>query len=487
MAEICLPDSVLEPLLKLSGSSSIEGALQILIQTSRADDGRSDLASKSVLPVVLQLVQVLSCSYSRSHLLLPLRLLRNLCAGEARNQDMFIHHNGVEIVSNAINLFGDDFNDSDCAIVRTGLQVLANASLAGERHQKVIWKRLFPAEFVKIARIRRRETCDPLAMIIYVCCDGSHELFSELCKEPGLSIIAELISTASIVGFGEDWLKLLLSRICIEESHLPGIFGALRPDGSSSECREASFSSAQAFLLQIISEILHERIEEIRAENSLALYILNIFKNAVAAVDFSSRCQSSLPTGSATIDVLGYSLTILRDICAQDGLIRHNADESSVDVVHLLFSEGLLDLVLNLLQELEPPSQIRKMVKQDESQNAASVSPKKVCPYKGFRRDIVSVIGNCAYRRKFVQDEVRNKNGIFLLLQQSVLDEDNPYLREWGLWTARNLLLHNEENQQLAGELEYQGSVDVPELLKAGLRVELDPQTRQPKLVNVSE
>ncbi|KAL8153755.1 hypothetical protein V2J09_011515 [Rumex salicifolius] len=359
----------------------MEEALQILVQTSRTDDGHFNLASEYVLPVVLHLVRSLSCSSTRSQLFLPLRLLRNLCAGDVRNQDMFIDHDGVEIVSSAIDLFGYDLDDdSDCAIVRTSLQVLANSSLAGIRHQ-------------------------------------------------------------------------------------------------------------QAFLLQITSEILNERIEEIQVGDSLALYVLNIFKKAMGTVDFSSRCRSSLPTGSATIDVLGYSLAILRDTCAHDGIVSHkNAGESSEDVVLLLLSEGLVDLLLNVLQELEPPSQIRKMIKKDDNSDATtSENLKKVCPYKGFRRDIVSVIGNCAHKRKIVQDEVRDKNGVLLLLQQCVHDDDNPYLREWGLWTAWNLLGTNEENSKLVADLEYQESVDVPELLKAGLRVELDPQTRKPKLVNISE
>ncbi|KAL8128539.1 hypothetical protein V2J09_017694 [Rumex salicifolius] len=495
MAEHCIPDSVMDPLLTISGSSSMEEALQILVQTSRTDDGRFNLTLKSVLPVVLHLVRSLSCSSTRSRLLLPLRLLRNLCAGEVRNQDMFIDHDGVEIVSSAINLFGYDLDDdSNCAIVRTGLQLLANASLAGIRHQQVIWKHLFPAEFVKIARIRKMETCDPLTMIIYVCCDGSPRLFTELCKEQGLIIMAELISTATTVGFGEDWLKLLLSRICIEESHLLDLYNSTRHVGSYKnsmefECKDACFTSEQAFLLQITSEILNDRIEEIQVGDSLAIYVLNIFKKAMGTVDFSSRCRSSLPTGSATIDVLGYSLAILRDTCAQDGIVSHkNAEESSEDVVLLLLSEGLVDLLLNVLQELEPPSQIRKMIKKDDNSDATtSENLKKVCPYKGFRRDIVSVIGNCAHKRKIVQDEVRDKNGVLLLLQQCIHDDDNPYLREWGLWTAWNLLGTNEENSKLVADLEYQESVDVPELLKAGLRVELDPQTRKPKLVNISE
>jgi ataxin-10 len=110
----------------------------------------------------------------------------------------------------------------------------------------------------------------------------------------------------------------------------------------------------------------------------------------------------------------------------------------------------------------------------------------KVCPYKGFRRDLVAVIGNCAYRRKHVQDDIRQKNGMLLMLQQCVTDEDNPFLREWGIWSMRNLLEGNSENQQAVAELELQGSVDMPELAGLGLKVEVDQNTRSAKLVNIS-
>lgn len=84
-----------------------------------------------------------------------------------------------------------------------------------------------------------------------------------------------------------------------------------------------------------------------------------------------------------------------------------------------------------------------------------------------------------------MQDEIRQRNGILLLLQQCVTDEDNPFLREWGIWSVRNMLEGNEENQKLVAELEFQGSADaLPEIAALGLRVEVDQRTRRAKLVN---
>jgi hypothetical protein len=73
--------------------------------------------------------------------------------------------------------------------------------LAGEEHQRAIWHCYFPEEFAALARVRSREACDPLCMVIYTCCDGSTGLFTELCSDVGLSVVEEIVRTASAGNF----------------------------------------------------------------------------------------------------------------------------------------------------------------------------------------------------------------------------------------------------------------------------------------------
>lgn len=255
------------------------------------------------------------------------------------------------------------------------------------------------------------------------------------------------------------------------------------PKGEDTESIDDQFSSEQAYLLQIILDILNEQLKDVIVSANVALFVFGIFKKSITVLEHATRGKSGLPSGSAAVDVLGYSLTILRDICAQDSLRGSNTENANV--VDVLLSNGLIELFLSLLGDLEPPAIIRKGIKQSENQDGAR-SSSKPCPYKGFRRDIVSVIGNCLYRRKHAQDEIRRKNGILLLLQQCVTDEDNPYLREWGIWCVRNMLEGNEENKKEVAELELQGSADMPEIAKLGLRVEVDQKTGRAKLVNIT-
>ncbi|CAI0554667.1 unnamed protein product [Linum tenue] len=483
-AVLSLQHPLLLPLLTAAKSSDAKEALQALASAARSDAGRSDLASKNVLPDVLRFVRSLPCP---EHLVLALRLLRNLCAGEIANQNSFLDFNGAGIISAALVSAGLN-PDSGPVIIRAGLQVLANVGLAGVEHQRAIWDEFFPKVFIAIGSIGRKEISDPLCMILYACCDGSPALFSQLVGEEGLPVVVEIVKTASLVGFEEDWLKLIVSRICIDENLFHSLFPGLYRIGMSDDKGKAtnsstSFSSEQAYLLGMVSEILCERLEEIRTLSvDFALCVLGIFKDSADVLEqHVSGAKSKLPTGSASIDILGYSLTVLKHICGIAFV-----EDSEEDVVSLLVSRGLLETLLGFLRILELPSTIRRGTRGEGTERADTSFSGKPCPYIGFRRDIVGVIGNCSYRRKRVQDQIRDANGLLLLLQQCVTDDDNPFLREWGIWAMRNVLEGNAENQQAVAELEVQGTVQMPELGGLGLKVEVDQKSGRAKLVNTS-
>ncbi|XP_028801161.1 ataxin-10-like [Neltuma alba] len=486
--EYPISEQTLRLLFGASSSTDLEKSLEIFEEISKSASGRSELSSKGILPAVLEIIHSAPCTSQHHFLPLSLKLLRNLCAGEIANQNSFVELKGAGIVSNVLRSVAS-CSDPDQGLARVCLQVLANVSLAGKDHQHAIWEELYPNGFVSLARLRNRGTCDPLCMIIYTCYGGNPELVRKLYSDSGWPIMVEIIRTASLVGFGEDWLKLLLSRICLEESQLPLLFSKLwsgaASEGEVSEFRDDQLSSEQAFLLEIVAEILNERITDVAVTRDVALFVYEIFKHSIGVLEHAPKAKSGIPTGCAAIDVLGYSISIMRDICAQDD-VKGGIKGESEDVVNELLSQGLIDLLLSLLHDLEPPAIIRKAIKQSEKRDKAEASRlRKPCLYKGFRRDIVALVGNCLYRRKHAQDEIRGKNGIILLLQQCVTDEDNPFLREWGIWSVRNMLEGNEENQRAVAELEVQGSVDVPEISALGLRVEIDQKTRRAKLVNV--
>lgn len=195
--EYPISEDTLKLLFAASNSSNLEKSLEILIEHSKSAVGRSDLASKRALPAVLDIVFSVSCN-SQHHLLsLSLKLLRNLCAGEIANQNTFVELKGVGIISNILRFLAGS-SDPDRGLVRLGLQVLANVLLAGKEHQHAIWEELYRDGFVSLARLFSKETCDPLCMIIYTCCDGNPELVRKLSSDSGWPIMVEIVRTASV-------------------------------------------------------------------------------------------------------------------------------------------------------------------------------------------------------------------------------------------------------------------------------------------------
>ncbi|KAH6781628.1 hypothetical protein C2S51_006921 [Perilla frutescens var. frutescens] len=479
-------ENVLEQLLVASNCSTLKESLERLIGIAKTSDGRLDLACKHIIIPVLRLCQS-PLQISAEDLYLSIKLLRNLCAGEIKNQNLFIQQNGVVIISTLVNSMGL-VSGSDNRTLHMVLQLLGNVSLAGEKHRDDVWRQIFPLGFLDIARVQSKETCDTLCMVIHTCVEGSNERSAELLGDAGLDIIVELIRTVTIVGFREHWLKLLLFKKCFEDSYFSPVFSKLSPvaeaeNSDKNVSRVNNFGAGQALLLSVLAEILNEQLGEIVVSNDFSLFLFGILRNSVGIVDFSTRGKSPLPTGSANVDVMGYSLSILRDISACHGPNVNKRDEEG-DVVDMLVSAGLIKFLVTLLRDLEPPAIIRKATVHNNIDDSNSQPSKYQCPYRGFRRDVVAIIGNCSYQKKHVQDEVREQDGILLLLQHGVTDEENPFLREWGIWSMRCVFEGNEENQKLVAQLELQRSVNTPEIAELGLRVEVDPKTRRPKLVN---
>ncbi|KAI4995578.1 hypothetical protein ZWY2020_035481 [Hordeum vulgare] len=311
-----------------------EETLRALLEASRTREGRAALSD--ALADTLHLLPA-----SRAPLLLlRLRLLRNLVAGDALNQGTFVLLSGpAAVVSVALSL-----PSLSPDLARAALQALGNAALGGDRHREAVWDALFPGALRDFARVRDADVLDPLCMVLDTCCsgDGGRGRVEELCHEDvGLPVLVELVTTASRLGHKEEWLEWLLFKICVEEEKFEALFAAL----DSTDVSESGngFSANHAFLMG----------------------------------------------------------------------------------------------------ELEPPSTIRKAMAKEQGDQQQALATAKVCPYNGYRRDLVAVIANCLQGRKQVQDEVRQLNGIMLLLQQCVIDEGNAYLREWGLLAVKKRVIQN--------------------------------------------
>ncbi|CAZ80665.1 unnamed protein product [Tuber melanosporum] len=71
-----------------------------------------------------------------------------------------------------------------------------------------------------------------------------------------------------------------------------------------------------------------------------------------------------------------------------------------------------------------------------------------------IKRYLVMLLSSFSWQDKAVQDLVREKGGLQAVLNQCMIDDDNPYIREHAILCIRNLLENNSENQKVVKELE---------------------------------
>lgn len=167
-----------------------EETLSALIEASRTPDGR-----RGLLHVLADTLYLLPASPSHL-LLLRLRLLRNLLAGDELNQYAFIERSGPSVVAASVLSFPSLAPDA----ARAALQALGNTALAGEFHRDAVWEALFPEALREFAGVRDAGVLDPLCMVLDTCCggEGGRQRLNELCHEDlGLPILVQVVNTAS--------------------------------------------------------------------------------------------------------------------------------------------------------------------------------------------------------------------------------------------------------------------------------------------------
>ncbi|DBA95944.1 TPA: hypothetical protein ACH3X1_001465 [Trebouxia sp. C0004] len=138
-------------------------------------------------------------------------------------------------------------------------------------------------------------------------------------------------------------------------------------------------------------------------------------------------------------------------------------------------NQTLSEVVNHLLsqQNAESPEQLVRLAQQFPRQS----------PYKGYRCDLVALLANLCFRRLAVQNKVQQLGGTELILSQCQWDDENPLVREYGLWAVRNLCEGNDAIQESISSLRAHSTVDCPELQQIGMKIELDGKTGKPKMV----
>lgn len=96
----------------------------------------------------------------------------------------------------------------------------------------------------------------------------------------------------------------------------------------------------------------------------------------------------------------------------------------------------------------------------DDVADKAQLDEIETHPAYGFKCDLIRLIASLVYRHKINQDQVREMNGVTLVLESSQFDARNPGIKEVSIFAVRNLLEGNLANQQIVKDLEFRGTAE---------------------------
>lgn len=497
--------------------AEFESELQGLVDVARSGDGRQKLALAGAVPTLLSFSGNLFPSdvhdfgkpwWSFKSFFLYVKLLRNLCAGNAVNQEALVASGGLEAVAGVVEALAPQFasphgtcEEGESAVPFEGLQIvlqlLGNVAGLGEASQARIWERFFPSVLEVVAHVANQKVQGPLCMLIYTCCRDNDSRGSDLAEGKGAVVLALLLNRGGkgvVNAAPNEWLEFLISRLCFANPGLSAVFGSLG-DGSGTK----GFTMEQACLLDVLNASLSAREEENRTDDpsaetshctsmpsTSASFLVEVVRAGAKHAASSNLSALQEPTKSPVADVLGLSLSVTRILCV--------LDTTRATIIPQFVSSGLIPLLLNLLRALGPPDSGKARPAStnimDSDEQPSSSSDFESFPrrdvYIGYRRDLVAVIANASYRSFLIQELVREHGGLLVVLQQCMPDTNNPFLREWGLWAIRNLLEGNSVNQTELADLEIKSTVPDSRLQEAGMSVEINPETGRPRLVNVA-
>ena len=104
----------------------------------------------------------------------------------------------------------------------------------------------------------------------------------------------------------------------------------------------------------------------------------------------------------------------------------------------------------------------------DEEEGDATLTEPEEFTWPHMKKFAILLISNLAWKNNEVKDLVREKGGLHAVLNQCMVDDDNPYIKEYAILCIRNLLENNVRNQKEISELEVKEVVKTEVLLKAG-------------------
>ncbi|KXS12059.1 hypothetical protein M427DRAFT_59916 [Gonapodya prolifera JEL478] len=271
----------------------------------------------------------------------------------------------------------------------------------------------------------------------------------------------------------------------------PSLLGTLRPPSSS----KSILTPHQLSFLKILDGHIHSTSTSQQpadaAEDPLAILPLNTTLHLCHILHTTSSRATDYLFGlrDATGDSLLTQLqaqprdaTAPRDevapldlegLIVTLGVLAAIGESADTTVKEEISKQGTVGDLISLLRDLNL-FQTRTKPSSDAAPNAARTGAAK-SPLFMLKSEVVTVLSNLCHECAVVQDEIRERDAIPLILEQCNLDDANPFLREHAILLVRNLCTGNTANQDYIRSLEAQKVVVSEDLLDTvGGRLQID-------------
>uniref|UniRef100_A0A3B1KEP0 Ataxin-10 n=1 Tax=Astyanax mexicanus TaxID=7994 RepID=A0A3B1KEP0_ASTMX len=349
------------------------------------------------------------------------RAQRNACVQCSRNQ-CFLRDQGciqvsLEILRKLLKL-ASGVSDYLFDALRCGIQFLGNIAVGNPLCKTDIWDHGFPHIFSDLLELPDEKTIAYTCMVLHTCLD--EDKIEQLGTEP------EQLKVA-----------LKVTELC---RTLPEVDWTLT-------------------LLDLISAQLGEGKEDCLIPLKTAQFLATCFQH-------SCRDVLSLSSVSSADDQKALAVITLLDI-----LCEMTSDQKTF--MALQDHPDLLQTAIDLLKEVNLLGKTsRNVFSAAQEFNFTKSGGTGAHPALSFKAHLIRLIGNLCHSHTINQDQVRELDGLALILDNCSIDSNNPFISQWAVFAIRNILEHNLENQKLVQGLRRQGVADDTVLREMGFRVE---------------
>ncbi|KAF5899747.1 ataxin-10 isoform X1, partial [Clarias magur] len=330
------------------------------------------------------------------------RAQRNSCVQCPRNQHILRDQGCIQVTLRILGKLLSlvpGASDHRLEALRCGIQFLGNAAVGNQLCKDDIWACGFPHMFLDLLEVNDEKAVAYACMVIYTCLDTkkTEQLGTDPIKLKVALKISELCRTLLDI----DWTVLIVTQHFLKCSEL------------TEKLYTEMDHNERLTLLELVSAHLGEVKED---ECVIPLRTAQFF-----ALSFQHNCKAVLSLSSvSSTDEQALAVIRLLDILCDmtSGLRKFMALQDHPD---------LLQTTIELLKEVHFLGKASKNVF-SAAQDFSLTSSDKVSthPALSFKAHLIRLMGNLCHGHAANQNQVRELDGIALILDNCNIDSNNP-------------------------------------------------------------